>query len=463
MRIRRESILTSPRLASPRLAGGVGVGASECRLDSRIRHAGSGTPRPFGANRRGLDRRSARAATVDRDRPPRATVPRGCRESDGRELFGRPRTSHSARLVAEHQGPKSPGSSRESPIDGSRVTRLLPARTRNPRTASVRWSQALIPTQKEHPADAVAPSHILLLRAGMIRQLGAGAYSYLPLGLRVLHKADEDRPRGDGRGRCAGAAHAGVAAGGDLEGVGASRPHGGHSHGVHPRRRTAMWCWGRRTRRRSRTSSATSSSRTSRCPITLYQVQTKFRNEPRPRFGILRTREFIMKDAYSFAAEPRPARRRLRRHVRGVLPHLRPLRLPLCRRRGRERADRRRQLARVHGPVRDGRGRGHPLREVRTTPPIARRPRSARSRIPPRPTPPRPAYEIRGHAQSSRTIAEVCDFLKVRRRPRRPSSWCSWPTKSPVAVLIRGDHEANEGKVRRALPRLDVGGGRRRR
>src|SRR3954466_13768059 len=52
----------------------------------------------------------------------------------------------------------------------------------------VRWSNALIPTLKETPADAVAPSHILLLRAGMIRQLGAGAYTYLPLGFRVLNK-----------------------------------------------------------------------------------------------------------------------------------------------------------------------------------------------------------------------------------------------------------------------------------
>ena len=53
----------------------------------------------------------------------------------------------------------------------------------------MRWSHALIPTLKETPADAVAPSHVLLLRAGMIRQLGAGAYTYLPLGLRVLKKA----------------------------------------------------------------------------------------------------------------------------------------------------------------------------------------------------------------------------------------------------------------------------------
>ncbi len=52
----------------------------------------------------------------------------------------------------------------------------------------MRWSHALIPTLKETPADAVAPSHVLLLRAGMIRQLGAGAYTYLPLGFRELNK-----------------------------------------------------------------------------------------------------------------------------------------------------------------------------------------------------------------------------------------------------------------------------------
>ena len=52
----------------------------------------------------------------------------------------------------------------------------------------MRWSKALIPTLKETPADAVAPSHVLLLRAGMVRQLGAGAYTYLPLGFRVLNK-----------------------------------------------------------------------------------------------------------------------------------------------------------------------------------------------------------------------------------------------------------------------------------
>src|SRR4051812_48117025 len=64
-----------------------------------------------------------------------------------------------------------------------------PALVCSPEERPVRWSNALIPTLKETPADAVAPSHVLLLRAGMIRQLGAGAYTYLPLGFRVLNKA----------------------------------------------------------------------------------------------------------------------------------------------------------------------------------------------------------------------------------------------------------------------------------
>jgi len=54
----------------------------------------------------------------------------------------------------------------------------------------MRWTQTIIPTLKESPSDAVVPSHKLLVRAGFIRQLGSGAYTYLPLGLRSLRKAE---------------------------------------------------------------------------------------------------------------------------------------------------------------------------------------------------------------------------------------------------------------------------------
>src|SRR3954467_11458559 len=78
--------------------------------------------------------------------------------------------------------PRRDGEPRGSPLAFMQTLR---------RNDPVRWSNALIPTLKETPADAVAPSHVLLLRAGMIRQLGAGAYTYLPLGLRVLQKASQ--------------------------------------------------------------------------------------------------------------------------------------------------------------------------------------------------------------------------------------------------------------------------------
>ena len=87
-------------------------------------------------------------------------------------------------------------------------------------------------------------------------------------------------------------------------------------------------------------------------PITLYQIQTKFRDEPRPRFGIVRTREFIMKDAYSIDADLAQLNQSYDAMYEAYCRIYRPLRVALRDRRGRERADRRRLVARVHGPLR---------------------------------------------------------------------------------------------------------------
>ena len=137
----------------------------------------------------------------------------------------------------------------------------------------------------------------------MIRQLGAGAYTYLPLGLRVLHKAIRIvREEMD-------------AAGADRDLMPALQPielwkesgrfetYRRHPDEADHQRRPPHVPWARPTRRSSPTWSATCSSSYKQLPITLYQIQTKFRDEPRPRFGIVRTREFIMKDAYSFDAD----------------------------------------------------------------------------------------------------------------------------------------------------------------
>jgi prolyl-tRNA synthetase len=164
---------------------------------------------------------------------------------------------------------------------------------------AVRWSQALIPTQKETPADAVAPSHKLLLRAGMVRQLNAGAYSYLPLGFRVLNKVVHIiREEMD----AAGAQELLMPALQPLElwkESGRYETFGellmqleisGKQHmALGPTHEEVVTDIARGLIRSYK-----------QLPMTLYQIQTKFRDEPRPRFGILRTREFLMKDAYSF-------------------------------------------------------------------------------------------------------------------------------------------------------------------
>jgi prolyl-tRNA synthetase len=166
----------------------------------------------------------------------------------------------------------------------------------------VRWSHALIPTLKETPADAVAPSHVLLLRAGMIRQLGAGAYTYMPLGLRVLNKAIQIvRSEMD----AAGAIELLMPAlqpvelwkeSGRFEAYGDLLMKltltGGHHMALGPTHEEVITDAIRDLVKSYK-----------QLPLTLYQIQTKFRDEPRPRFGIVRTREFLMKDAYSIDAD----------------------------------------------------------------------------------------------------------------------------------------------------------------
>ena len=168
------------------------------------------------------------------------------------------------------------------------------------------WSQFFIPTLKESPADAEIASHKLLVRAGLVRKLGGGLYTYLPLGLRVMRKITqicrEEIDRGGGI---------------ELE-----MPH------LHP---AENWVqgprWSAAREIMFRTDSAGDGKRAPRepefvlgptheevitplvkaeitsyrdLPKNFYQIATKFRNEIRPRYGLMRAREFVMMDAYSF-------------------------------------------------------------------------------------------------------------------------------------------------------------------
>jgi prolyl-tRNA synthetase len=166
----------------------------------------------------------------------------------------------------------------------------------------VRWSQTLIPTLKESPEGAEIPSHVLMLRAGLIGQLMAGAYTYLPLGLRALKKAErivrEEMDR-------AGAVELLMSALTPIqlwERTGRVAAFGNVLINFKLNRagRQVHVALGPTHEEIVTDLVAKHVSSYRQLPLTLYQIQTKFRNEERPRFGILRTSEFLMKDAYSF-------------------------------------------------------------------------------------------------------------------------------------------------------------------
>jgi len=172
----------------------------------------------------------------------------------------------------------------------------------------VRWSRQLIPTLREAPQEAEIPSHQLMLRAGLIRKLGSGLYTFLPLGLLALRKVERIVREEMNR---AGALEILMPA-------------------LHPREiweqtgrfealRDVMFKIKDRQDRQlvlgptheeivtDLVAHEVNSYR--QLPVNLYQIQTKFRDEIRPRFGLMRAKEFIMKDGYSFDADDASADR----------------------------------------------------------------------------------------------------------------------------------------------------------
>ncbi|HJV66272.1 MAG TPA: proline--tRNA ligase, partial [Geomonas sp.] len=163
----------------------------------------------------------------------------------------------------------------------------------------MRYSQYFIPTVKETPSDAEVISHKLMLRAGMIRKLAAGIYNYLPLGLRSIRKVEQIVREEMNR---AGAIELLMPA---VQPAELWKESGrwdfyGKELLRFKDRKDAEFCMGP-THEEVITDLIRKEIRSYRqLPINLYQVQGKFRDEIRPRFGLMRGREFIMKDAYSF-------------------------------------------------------------------------------------------------------------------------------------------------------------------
>ncbi len=163
----------------------------------------------------------------------------------------------------------------------------------------MRASQFLIATLKEEPADAEVVSHKLLLRAGMIRKLAGGLYTWLPMGLRVLRKV-ENIVRAEMNAAGAQELLMPVVQPAELwQESGRWEQYGPELLRIQDRHQRGF-CLGP-THEEVITDLARNALRSyKQLPANFYQIQTKFRDEIRPRFGIMRAREFIMKDAYSF-------------------------------------------------------------------------------------------------------------------------------------------------------------------
>ena len=163
----------------------------------------------------------------------------------------------------------------------------------------MRSSQVLIATLKETPADAEIISHQLMLRAGLVRRLASGLYTWLPMGLKVLRKAEAIVRE-------------------EMDSAGAQELLMPSIQPAELWQKTGRWskygpellrlkdrhgrefCYGP-THEEVITELVGQEVRSyKQLPITFYQIQTKFRDEIRPRFGLMRAREFLMKDAYSF-------------------------------------------------------------------------------------------------------------------------------------------------------------------
>ena len=315
----------------------------------------------------------------------------------------------------------------------------------------MRTSQLFIPTLRQTPGEAEVVSHRLMLRAGMIRKVATGIYTYLPLGLRVLRKIEciirQEMNRAGAQellmpilspaelwretGRW------------DFYGKELLRCRDRHDRDFcfGPTHEEVITDLFRREIRSYR-----------QLPMNCYQIQTKFRDEIRPRFGLMRGREFVMKDAYSFDADEESARLSYQKMydayeriftrcglkfraveadtglIGGSMSH----EFMVLADTGEETI------------VYDEGGTYAANVELAEAPPPAEEDDAAPLALEAVQTP------------GTKTVEEVCTFLKVS--PDRLVKTLLYQTSAGdvIAILIRGDHEANEIKINRFLGTTEI-------
>ena len=315
----------------------------------------------------------------------------------------------------------------------------------------MRTTQLFIPTLRQNPGEAEVVSHRLMLRAGMIRKVAAGIYTYLPLGLRVLKKIERIIRQ-------------------EMNRAGAQELLMPILSPAELWRETGRWdfygkellrcqdrhdrdfCFGP-THEEVITDLFRREIRSYRqLPMNCYQIQTKFRDEIRPRFGLMRGREFVMKDAYSFDADEESARLSYQKMydayeriftrcglkfraveadtglIGGSMSH----EFMVLAETGEETI------------VYDERGSYAANVELAETPPPAEGDDAA----------PLPLEAVQ--TPGTKTVEEVCTFLKVSPDRLVKTLLYQTPAGDVVAILIRGDHEANEIKINRFLGTTEI-------
>ncbi len=163
----------------------------------------------------------------------------------------------------------------------------------------MRASQCLLATLKETPHDAEISSHQLMLRAGMIRKLGSGLYTWLPLGLRVLRKVESIVREEMNRAQALEVLMPAIQPAELWQETGRWETFGGQLLTMRDSN-DRSYCFGPTHEEVITDLMRHELQSYKQLPVNFYQIQTKFRDEIRPRFGVMRAREFIMKDGYSF-------------------------------------------------------------------------------------------------------------------------------------------------------------------
>jgi prolyl-tRNA synthetase len=167
----------------------------------------------------------------------------------------------------------------------------------------MRLSQFHLSTSKETPADAEVVSHQLMLRAGLIRKLAAGIYTWSPLGLRVLRRVEAVVREEMDRAGAQEVLMPAIQPRELWEETGRWQKFGGQLLKIKDRKQ-AEYCFGPTHEEVITDFARAELASYKQLPVNFYQIQWKFRDEIRPRFGVMRAREFLMKDAYSFHLTP---------------------------------------------------------------------------------------------------------------------------------------------------------------